>query len=83
MSTLAQKANVAFIEIRPYQLTGPRYAFWYDCGALREDVQAAVANFLCSGGKIVLPYGKLDERTKGVIRMLAMKRGVFIPNTAF
>lgn len=71
-------------EVRPYELTGSKYALWYDCGQLGFNVQTAVGHYLVGGAqKIVLPHGKLDERSKRLVKEFAAKRGVLIPQTAF
>jgi hypothetical protein len=69
--------------IRPYELTGPRYALWYDCGDLGVNIQTAVGNYLCGDSdRITLPHGQLDQRSRMLIKTLATKRGVLIAQSA-
>ena len=71
-------------EMRPYQLRGPRYALWFDCGILGINGQVAVENYLCRGSRMITPQGKrLDERSRLIVSTLAKKRGVLIPETAY
>ena len=70
--------------LRPYQLTGGKYALWFDCAALGANVQSAVGNYLCGGSRIAPAHGGcLDERSREIVSDLAKKRGVFIPVTAY
>jgi len=71
-------------DIRPYQLTGEKYALWSDCRVLGMSGQTAVGHYLCGGSKIITPRGEgLDERSHEIVAALAIKRGVFIPATAY
>lgn len=72
-------------DIRPYQLTGGKYALWMDCRVLGVNGQAAIGHYLCEKtSRIVLPHGgQLDERSREIVAELALKRGVFIPSTAY
>lgn len=71
--------------IRPYQLTGPRYALWFDVGrALGAHAQAAVGHFLCGGSRIEAAYGgRLDEMARSIVEGLAAERGVLIPPSVY
>jgi len=70
--------------MRPYQLTGGKYALWFDCAVLGANVQAAIGNYLCGASRIVPPHGeRLDERSREVVSVLAAKRGVLIPAAAY
>jgi len=83
-STLRAATKAVEPRIRPYQLTGAKYALWYDVGILGRNDQIAVEQYLCEGSKMITPQGKqLDERSQEVVRMCAEKRGVFIPASAF
>ena len=71
-------------DIRPYQLTGSKYALWSDCRVLGVHGQTAVCHYLCGGSRIVAPCGeRLDERSREIVAALALKRGVCIPATAY
>lgn len=65
-------------EKRPYELTGQKYALWYDVGSLGPNAQAAVAKALCSESvELKCPY-PLDARTLKSIAEMAKQRGVFL-----
>jgi hypothetical protein len=71
-------------ELLPYELTGGKYALWRDVGGmLGTNVQIAVEQYLCRGKRMMPPNGELDERSKVIIRRLAAKRAVLIPEWAF
>ena len=63
---------------RPYQLTGPAYAVWYDVGRILNDplAQSEVGGMLCKGST-VLPEG-LDPLTAVRIVQIAASRGMFV-----
>lgn len=70
---------------RPYELTGQHYALWYDARALGIATHSAIGHYLCGGGvKIQTPHGQsLDARSREVLKELARKRGILIPESAF
>lgn len=70
---------------RPYELTGPHYALWYDTKILGVAAHTAIGHYLCGGGtKIQTPQGQpLDARSREVFKELARKRGVLVPESAF
>lgn len=71
-------------QMRPYELIGPKYALWSDCGELGINIQTAVESYLLGESiKIKPPFGTLDERSKAMIKKFARQRGVLIPDNAF
>ncbi|MEY4747242.1 MAG: hypothetical protein RLZZ416_291 [Candidatus Parcubacteria bacterium] len=70
--------------LEPYQLASAQYAVWERVGQqLGMNAKVAVEQYLCSGQKIIPPYGgKLDEQSVGVIRTIANQQNVFIPRWA-